>query len=135
MGNEDKTYRGVDGLIASKVTALAKTVMSLAEGDARKAPGDQASVDGAAAAEEGVVPRLRSLRGLGVDVLAGTGDDIVDTVLPLVEVIVVDGTVVVLVLGGSGHCERLFGYYWVLVERRRDNERLEKTQASCKRMD
>ena len=85
--------------------------MSLAKGDAGEAPGDQAGVDGAAAAEEGVVPGLRSLRRLGVDMLAGTGEDVVDAVLPLVEVIVVDGTVVVLVLGGSGHCE----VGWVLL--------------------
>ena len=79
-----------------------ETVVRLAEGDAGDAVADQAEVDGAEAAEEAVVPRLRVLGRLGVDVLAGPGQDVVDARLPVVDVLVVDGPVVVGVLGGGG---------------------------------
>lgn len=69
--------------------------MGLAKGHARDAAGDRAKADRAEAAEEAVLPRLRRLGRLGVDMLAGTGEDIIESVLPLVKVVVVDGTVVV----------------------------------------
>lgn len=87
--------------------------MSLAEGNARNATGDQAGIDGVEALKETGVPRLGLGRRLLVDVLARAGQDIVESVLPVLEVVVVDGTVVVLLRssgGGSGggrggHCE------------------------------
>lgn len=87
--------------------------MGLAEGNARNAACDQAGIDRVEALKETGVPRLGLGRRLLVDVLARAGQDIVETVLPVLEVVVVDGTVVVLLRssgGGSGrgrggHCE------------------------------
>jgi hypothetical protein len=103
---QEDTYRGVDGLIAIEVTVLAETVMGLAKGDTGNTAGDQAGVDGGEAAKEGVVPGLGRLGRLGVDMLAGAGEDVVEAILPLVEVVVVNGTVVVGVLSRGSHCER-----------------------------
>jgi len=94
-----KTYRGVDGLIALEVGILAETVMSLAEGDAGNAPGDQAEIDGLEAAEEGAVPRLGVLGRLGVENITGLGEDLVDADLPVLDIAVIDGAGVVLVRG------------------------------------
>lgn len=71
--------------------------MGLAKGHARDAAGDGAQADGAEAAEEAVLPRLRRLGRLGVDMLARTGEDIIEAILPFVEVVMVDGTVVMCV--------------------------------------
>jgi hypothetical protein len=99
------TYGGVDGLISFQATILTKTVMGLAKGHAGNATCNSAEANRAEAAKEAVLPRLRRLGGLGVDVLAGTGQDIVETILPLVEVVMVDGTVVVGIgLSWSSHC-------------------------------
>lgn len=63
------TYGCVDGLIALHLAVLAQPVVRLAKGDARQAVRDEAQVDGAAAAEQGVVPCLGG-RGRGaLDVL------------------------------------------------------------------
>lgn len=64
--------------------------MGLAKGDAGQAVGDQAQVDGAEAAAEGLAPGLRALGRALVDVVGGAGQDIVETVLPLGDVLVVD---------------------------------------------
>ena len=100
-------YRGVDGLVAVHVGRLVKTMVGLAEGHAGNAVGDQAEVDGVKAAEEAVVPRLRALGRLGVDMLAGLGQDVVDPGLPVLHILIVDGAVVVgiLGLGRSSHCD------------------------------
>jgi hypothetical protein len=92
LGN---TYRSVDGLVTLKVTVLSETVMCLAKGHARNAAGDGTKTDGAEAAEEAVLPRLGRLWRLGVDMLARTGEDVVEAVLPLVQVVMVNRTVVV----------------------------------------
>lgn len=68
--------------------------MCLAKGHARNAAGDGAKAYGAKATEEAVLPRLRRLGRLGVDMLAGTGEDIIEAVLPLVQVVMVNRTVV-----------------------------------------
>jgi hypothetical protein len=112
-GSPEHQARSVDRLIALEGTVLSETVVGLAEGNARNAASDQAGVDRAEALEEAGVPRLGLGRRLLVDVLAGAGQDIVESVLPVLEVVVVDGTVVVLLgsSGGSGsrgrggHCE------------------------------
>lgn len=67
------TYGSVDRLISLQVTVLTKTVMGLAKGHTRNATCNGAEADRAEAAKEAVLPRLRCLGGLGVDVLAGTG--------------------------------------------------------------
>jgi hypothetical protein len=67
------TYGGVDGLISLEVTVLTKSVVGLAEGHAGNAACNGAEADRAEAAKEAVLPRLRRLGGLGVDMLAGTG--------------------------------------------------------------
>ena len=83
--------------------------MRLTEGNARNAAGDQASIDRVEALEETRVPRLGLRRGLGVDVLAGARQDIVESVLPVLEVVVVNRTIVVLLLSRGGHCEERLG--------------------------
>ena len=60
--------------------------MGLAKGHAGDAPRHETCVDGAEAGEEGVGPWLGRLGGLGVDVLAGPGQDVVDARLPVVHV-------------------------------------------------
>lgn len=65
-------------------------MVRLAEGDARQAVRDEAQVDGAAAAEQGVVPRLGG-RGRGaLDVLRGLGEHGVEALLPVLDVMIVD---------------------------------------------
>lgn len=73
MMHTGSTYGGVDGLISLEATILTKTVVGLAEGHAGNATCNSAEADRAEAAKEAVLPRLRRLGGLGVDVLAGTG--------------------------------------------------------------
>lgn len=71
--------------------------MRLAKGDAWQAVRDEAQVDGAAAAEERVVPRL-GRRGRGaLDVVPGLGEYRVQALLPVLDVVVVDGA-----RGGGG---------------------------------
>lgn len=69
--------------------------MGLAKGHTRDAAGDRAEADGAEAAKEAVLPRLRRLGRLGVDMLARTREDIIEAILPFVEVVMVDWAVVV----------------------------------------
>lgn len=100
------TYRSVDRLIALEVGVLAETVVRLTEGDAGQAPAHQALVDGVEAAEQVRVPRTRGLGRLGVDNIGGLGQDDVETRLPVLDVLVVDGATSggLGVLSGSGHC-------------------------------
>ena len=69
-------------------------MMCLSKGHARNAACDSTEIDRAETSKEAVLPGLGCRGGLGVNVLLGTGEDIVETVLPLVQVIVVDGTVI-----------------------------------------
>ncbi len=96
-------YGGVDGLVALEVGVLAQAVVSAAEDDARAAPRHEADVDGGQAAEEGVVPRLGGLGRLGVDVVAGAGQHVVEPRRPVAHVILVERLDRLLLLG-SGHC-------------------------------
>lgn len=92
---DGKTYRSVHWLVTFKVFVLLKTMMCLAKGHAGNTACNGAETDRAETAEETVLPRLGCLRRLGVDMFAGTGEDIVETTLPLFEIVMVDGTVVV----------------------------------------
>lgn len=76
--------------------------MCLAEGDARNAACDQAGIDRSEAREERIVPALSIRPGLGIDVLAGPGEDIIEAVLPVIDIFVVDGTTLGRLL--TGHC-------------------------------
>lgn len=96
------TNRGVDGLPALHAAILADAVMRLAKGDAGQAPCHQAGVDGVEAAKEGRAPGLGALGRLGVDVLAGFSQDLVEAVLPVLDIAVVDGAVAR--LGRGGRC-------------------------------
>lgn len=69
-------------------------MMCLSKGHTRNAARYSAEIDRAETSKEAVLPGLGCGGGLGVDVLLGTGEDIVETVLPLIQVIVVDGTVI-----------------------------------------
>jgi len=60
--------------------------MGLAKGHAGDAPRHETCADGAEAGEEGVGPWLGRLGGLGVDVLARPGKDVVDARLPVIHV-------------------------------------------------
>lgn len=84
--------------------------MGLAEGDAGHAAGDEAQVDGVEAAEEGVGPSLGGLGRAGLDDLGGLLEDLVELLLPLLDVALVDGAGASLGLGlggdlSSGHCD------------------------------
>jgi hypothetical protein len=103
-GAAEEEARSVDGLVAIEITVLAQTVVSLAEGNARNAASDQACVDWGEAREEGWEPALSSLVGARVDVLARSGENIVEAVLPVIDILVIDGTALGSLL--VGHCVR-----------------------------
>jgi hypothetical protein len=65
--------------------------MRLAKGHARQAAGNEAGVDRVEAVEETGEPGLRALGRLGVDDLGGLGEEVVEAVLPVLDVTVVDG--------------------------------------------
>jgi len=88
-GKEEEA-RGVDGLIALHVAILAIPVVGLAEGDAWAAVRHQAEVDGAAASENLVMEVLGVGWGLGVDHLAGVAENMVEPVLPVLDIMVID---------------------------------------------
>lgn len=90
----ERTYRSINRFITLKVPTLSKSVMRLSKGHARNATCYSTKINRAETSKETVLPGLRCRGGLGVDVLLGTGEDIVETVLPLVQVIVVDGTAI-----------------------------------------
>ena len=92
LDSEAYTYRGVDGLVALHVAILAETVVSLAEGDTGDEARDQAGLKGVEAVEETAGPGGRALVRLGVDVLARLGEDGVETVLPVIHISLVNGT-------------------------------------------
>ena len=77
-------------------------VVRLTKGDAGQAVGDEAGVDGVEAVEEAGEPAAGALRGLGVDVLARAREDVVEAVLPGVEVGGVDGAAAVLLTSVDG---------------------------------
>lgn len=70
-------------------------MVGLAKGDARKAVGQEAEVDGVEAVEEAGGPWLGVGRGLGVDVLARLAQDLVHLLLPVLDILVVDRAAVV----------------------------------------
>jgi len=88
-GKEEQA-RSVDWLISLHVTVLARSVVGLAEGDTRAAVGHQASFNGHAASEEVVGPFLRTLWALVVDGSAGIAQNLVEAVLPVIDIMVVD---------------------------------------------
>jgi len=65
--------------------------MRLSEGNARQAAGNEAGINRVEAVEETGEPGLRALRRLGVDDLGGLGEEVVEAVLPVLDVTVVDG--------------------------------------------
>lgn len=85
------TYGGIDGLISLKVGILPHTVMRLAKGNTGQAAGNETRVNRVEAVEETGEPRLRALRRLGVDDLGGLGKEVVEAVLPVLDIVVVDG--------------------------------------------
>lgn len=92
-----KTYRGVDGLIAFHVAILVDSVVNLAECDAGDTASDEAKVNGVEAVEEVGGPANGTTRGSRVDVVARSGQDIVEFLFPVIHIIVVDRAT----LGGS----------------------------------
>ncbi len=86
-----ETHRRVDGLPALEVGVLAQPVVGAPKHHARAAPRHQAHVDGREAPKEAVVPRLRARRRLGVDVLAGAREHVVEPPGPVGHIVVVDG--------------------------------------------
>jgi len=91
-GSEEEKARGVDRFISLEATVLLITMMDLAKGDTRAAVGDQAGIDGAAAAKETRRPVLSITTCLGVDDIARVGENVVEPVLPLLDIIVVNWT-------------------------------------------
>jgi len=94
---EEEEARGVDGLIALHVAILAVPVVGLAKGDAWAAVGHHAEVNGAAASKDGIPKVLGLGAGFAVDDLAGIAENVVEPVLPVLDIVVVDGAS----LGGS----------------------------------
>jgi hypothetical protein len=80
---------------------LVDTVMGLAESNAWQAAGDQAEIDGLEAGKETGVPGDGVFRRLGVDDVAGLGEDSVESLSPSLDVPVVNGTAAS--LGRSRH--------------------------------
>jgi len=90
----ERTYRSINRLITLKIPTLSQTMMCLSKCHAGDTACYSTEIDRAETAKEAVLPGLRCRGGLGVDVLFGTGEDIVETVFPFIEIIVVNGTVV-----------------------------------------
>jgi len=88
-GNEEKA-RSVDWLISFEGAILLVPVVNLAKGDTWAAVGDQAGVNGVAASKEARGPVCGINTALGVDNLAGIAQDVVEAVLPLIDILVVD---------------------------------------------
>jgi len=91
-GGKEKQARGVDWLVSLKGAILAVTMMNLAEGHTWAAVGDEAGVNWVAAAKEGLAPFLGVHTALGVDDLAGIAKNVVESVLPVLDIVVVDWT-------------------------------------------
>ena len=89
------TYGGVDRLISLETAVVLEPMVGLAKGDARKAVGQEAEVDGVEAVEETSSPWLGAGRRLGVDVLARLAQDLVHSLLPVLDILVIDRAVVV----------------------------------------
>ena len=100
-----QTYSGVYGLVTFHLAVLAEPVVRLAKGDAWQEVCDQAKVDRAAAAEQRVVPCLGGRGRSTLDVLRGLGEHRVEALLPVLDVMVVDGT-------GGGLLWRGLGIRW-----------------------
>lgn len=92
-----ETYRSVDRLIANEVGILVQPVVRLAEGDAGKAPGDEAKIDGREEFDEAVGPARGFSARLGVDNLGRASGNVLELVTPVLNVLVLNGAA----LGGS----------------------------------
>jgi len=89
-GDEEKA-RGVDWFVSLKATILLVAMVNLAKGYARAAVGEQAGVNRIAAAEESRGPVLSITSALGVDDLASIAENVVEPVLPVIDILVVNG--------------------------------------------
>lgn len=85
-----KTYRGVDGLIALHVAILVNSVVNLAECDTGDTASDEAKVNGVEAVEEVRGPANSATGRSRVDVVARSRQDIVESLLPVVHIVIVD---------------------------------------------
>lgn len=101
-----EAHRGVNRLVPLKVSIVPQPVMRLPKRDARKAPRRKAQVDGGKAPKQARVPRLRVSGRSGVEHLARLREDVVGAADPLLDLVVVDGSL----LGGllGGHFDVLF---------------------------
>jgi len=89
-GSNEEKARGVDWLVSLEGAVLLVPVVDLAKGDTWAAVGNQASVDWVAASKEARGP-VRSLSSaLGVDHVAGIAQNVVEAVLPVIDILVVD---------------------------------------------
>lgn len=87
-----RTYRSIDRLPARQITIPAQAVVRLAKGNAGNAAANEASVDWRAAAAKASIPVPRPGRGLGLNMLAGPQEYVIESVLPLVQVVLVNGS-------------------------------------------
>jgi len=109
-GAEEEKAGGVDGFVAFHVVILVETMVGLAESDAWDAVGHQAKVDWVKASKELISPRASISWALLVQGITTLSENIVEAVLPVIQVVVVNWTSVVistnLLLGwdlGRGH--------------------------------
>ncbi|KAH8177042.1 hypothetical protein LIA77_02124 [Sarocladium implicatum] len=85
----------VDGFVALKIALVLNAVMRLAEGEARDAAGDQTSVHGAEAGPERVEPALGAFSGFGVELFRWLSENNIQAVLPVREVVILQGATAV----------------------------------------
>jgi len=93
----EEKARGVDGLIAFHIAILVDPVMSLAESDTGDAASDEAKVNRVEAVEQMRGPSNGTWGRFGVNVISRSRQNIVDSFLPVVHIVVVDRAT----LGGS----------------------------------
>jgi len=87
---EEKKARGVNWLVSFHVSVLACAPVSLTEGNTWAAVGHTASLDWRTASEESSGVLLGLNWALGVDSLTNVGEGLVETIFPVVDVLVIN---------------------------------------------
>lgn len=97
------THGSVDGLVPLEVPIVPEPVVRLSERNARKTPRRKAEINGTEAPKQVRIPRLRIVGRFGVEDFAGLREDVVGAADPLLDLVVVDGSLLGWLLGG--HCD------------------------------
>jgi len=89
-GGQEEQTRSVDWLISFHGSILAGSVMDLSESYARAAVSETAGLNWGAASKEGVGELLSILWRLSVDSLTNVSESLVETIFPVVDIVIVD---------------------------------------------